>query len=372
MRLRLRLEVDTTTSLAERRRMKFLVQFANHLIDFRLPTFDSDLAFHGLDPAAVYSTDSVDSPFLEVELESEEVARKVALRSVLIKSIFEVWAAGDTHPVLHEDLRARLAADAGAGAEYQREDRSWRLRVDAFGRKFTDAEKEQRRQPVLAILKFKGPVSLSDPTHRFVLMEDVGGLEAAGKCTTPRRVYLLREMADSMRSKGLLDQTKLKSRAYLGPTSTDHELSLLMASLGKVGPQSVVLDPFVGTGSLLIAAASFGGTCVGTDIDLTMLDGTANFSSAHGRDASANVFSNFAQLGLPPPEIVCLDIARSPMRPPDLAAGGGGGGGNEGGGGEDGGGGGGGGGQGGGISAGGGRRVMSRRPMFDAILSDVP
>ena len=45
----------------------------------------------------------------------------------------------------------------------------------------------------------------------------------------------------------------LKKRPYLGPTSTDHELALLMANQGAVSFGDFVYDPFVGTGSIATA-----------------------------------------------------------------------------------------------------------------------
>lgn len=51
----------------------------------------------------------------------------------------------------------------------------------------------------------------------------------------------------------------------------DPQLSLLMANQAKVNNCDLVLDPFVGTGSLLVAAAQFGGYVFGTDIDYLML-----------------------------------------------------------------------------------------------------
>lgn len=51
----------------------------------------------------------------------------------------------------------------------------------------------------------------------------------------------------------------------------DALLSLLMVNLGHVRKDSLVLDPFVGTGSLLVAAAVMGGYVIGTDIDYLML-----------------------------------------------------------------------------------------------------
>ena len=48
-------------------------------------------------------------------------------------------------------------------------------------------------------------------------------------------------------------------------------LAFLMANLGLVDLGKLVLDPFVGTGSLLLAAAQFGGLVCGGDIDFLTL-----------------------------------------------------------------------------------------------------
>ena len=58
---------------------------------------------------------------------------------------------------------------------------------------------------------------------------------------------------------GLLDSKySLPKRAYLGPTSTDTRLAFLMNNIGRVTSDSVVYDPFLGTGGLLIPPAHFG------------------------------------------------------------------------------------------------------------------
>lgn len=51
----------------------------------------------------------------------------------------------------------------------------------------------------------------------------------------------------------------------------DPQLSLLMANQAKINNGDIILDPFVGSGSLLVAGAEFGGYVFGTDIDFLML-----------------------------------------------------------------------------------------------------
>ena len=49
-----------------------------------------------------------------------------------------------------------------------------------------------------------------------------------------------------------LKKYDLKKRFYLGPTSLDPLLALLMATVSRVRPGHMVLDPFVGTASILV------------------------------------------------------------------------------------------------------------------------
>lgn len=71
-----------------------------------------------------------------------------------------------------------------------------------------------------------------------------------------RRIFFGREVGGADRK--LLPTYQLKSRTYLGPTAMDAEMAFLMANQALVTPGKLVYDPFVGTGSILIAAAHFG------------------------------------------------------------------------------------------------------------------
>lgn len=57
----------------------------------------------------------------------------------------------------------------------------------------------------------------------------------------------------------MLKDISLKTRKFIGNTSMDPQLSVLMANQALVAPGHLVMDPFVGTGSLLVPAAKFGG-----------------------------------------------------------------------------------------------------------------
>ena len=80
----------------------------------------------------------------------------------------------------------------------------------------------------------------------------------------------------------------------------DPTLSLLMANLTGIRNGDWVLDPFVGTGSLLLAAAQFGGFVAGTDIDFLTLHGKSRPSRVgQKRRSKEETFrANFEQYGL--------------------------------------------------------------------------
>lgn len=62
----------------------------------------------------------------------------------------------------------------------------------------------------------------------------------------------------------------------------DPLLSLLMANLALVKENDVVLDPFVGTGSILIAAGVLNAYVAGNDIDYLMV---------HAKNPSSRAFT---------------------------------------------------------------------------------
>ena len=85
-------------------------------------------------------------------------------------------------------------------------------------------------------------------------------------------------------------------------------------------PTSLIFDPFVGTGSLLIAAAHFGSTVVGADLDWKILHGLTPGGRAPKADTDEvkqpptttrlRVEDNFRYYGLPRPELLCADQSR--------------------------------------------------------------
>lgn len=92
----------------------------------------------------------------------------------------------------------------------------------------------------------------------------------------------------------------LKDRGFIGNTSMDPLLSLIMANMGNVDPTSIVFDPFVGTGSLLVGAAHCGAYVLGADLDYNLVH-SRGLSSRMGqkyKKKEENIRNNLKQYNL--------------------------------------------------------------------------
>jgi tRNA (guanine10-N2)-methyltransferase len=106
----------------------------------------------------------------------------------------------------------------------------------------------------------------------------------------------------------------LKKRFYLGPTTLDDSLALILANLSRVSTDMLVYDPFVGTASILIALTHFGAMCFGSDIDTRVLRGEMYAGSCPkgqktGQETRTrrDIFENFKRYNLPVPELIRMD-----------------------------------------------------------------
>eukprot|EP00536_Pseudo-nitzschia_multiseries_P012893 jgi/Psemu1/209881/e_gw1.514.22.1 len=202
--------------------------------------------------------------------------------------------------------------------------RPWKFTIHTLGTKFRREEQDAMRQTFRKTLDcIEGPVRLKDPTaQEFLLIREIeldgngsplnrnsndnsNDNSKAGRkkefCTDAIAYYFGRVLGGRTRSsdgsRGI-DHYSLKSRPYLGPTSMDAELSFVMTSLGKVRTGTIVYDPFVGTGSILLSCALRGAYCIGSDIDIRVL---------RGKGGDQTIWKNFEHYGLPRPEIVRTD-----------------------------------------------------------------
>mmetsp|Transcript_38077 Transcript_38077/g.79794 ORF Transcript_38077/g.79794 Transcript_38077/m.79794 type:complete len:557 (+) Transcript_38077:364-2034(+) len=248
-------------------------------------------------------------------------------RCTLIRSVVELWGAGPTMDECVQSVKNGNALQIhkegkhlGSGAK-KYEDRSWKITVHTLGTTYTREEQNDMRAK-FSFLDFPGRVQMKDSDDEYLFIREVE-LDAQGGAVYPRHSGIKKEiipendarpplacyfgrvlgnnsLGRNWRGSGRLEQYSLKKRVYLGPTSMDAELSLIMTNLAQIQKGSFAFDPFVGTGSILLTAALRGAYAFGTDIDLRVL---------RGRSQNENIASNFKQYGLPPPELVRSDNA---------------------------------------------------------------
>ncbi|XP_038655687.1 tRNA (guanine(10)-N2)-methyltransferase homolog isoform X2 [Scyliorhinus canicula] len=271
---------------------KFLLLLAQENLEFRLPELKSLLSLCGGQLRCEENFDEK-SPFWILHIPSEEIAKGIMKRTVCAKSIFELWGQGGTHEELYNSLKNypadRMIPFLQCGSTYQ-------INIYAFNKTLTHNERIQRIDN-LEFLPFQGTVNLKKPEHVFWLLEDYG-TDPNNAPEKPFSIYFGRWLADGRR--GLINLYSVKKRHFIGNTSMDAGLSFLMANHAKVGANDLVFDPFVGTGSLLVACAHFGAYVCGTDIDYNIIHGRGKASRKNQkwRGPDENIRANLRQYGL--------------------------------------------------------------------------
>mmetsp|Transcript_36727 Transcript_36727/g.54877 ORF Transcript_36727/g.54877 Transcript_36727/m.54877 type:complete len:598 (-) Transcript_36727:93-1886(-) len=248
-------------------------------------------------------------------------------RCTLVRSVIELWATGKTMDDCAQDATSLMSSSSPSSSRTKAEreillkrnfkpEQSWKMTVHTLGSRYTREEQNEMRLKFSA-LTFPGPVKMENPSNEFIIIREIE-LDQTGSPVYPRHglnkvlipendarpplaVYFGRILGGARNWRGgRMEKYSLKNRVYLGPTSMDSELSLIMTNLAQVKNTSFCFDPFVGTGSILLTCALRGAYCLGTDIDIRVL---------RGRSSDENIYSNFRQYDLPRPDLVRSDNA---------------------------------------------------------------
>ncbi|KAJ1622251.1 S-adenosyl-L-methionine-dependent methyltransferase [Pavlovales sp. CCMP2436] len=225
---------------------------------------------------------------LLVDLRSDEDAAKLASRLILVDSISELWGHGVTW---EETLAMCMRSKAALIEPHIREGRTFRVRVEALGVTYKTEDQVALIQERLGGLDLKGKVRLTDPDNSIIVLMDFPIGTKAGPATPPRHIYIGRRVAKAPGLK-FADKYRLPHRCFLGPTSLDHQLSMIIANQAHARPGALVLDPFCGTASILVGCAAYGAHVLGADLDGRMLV---------GKGAGKTIADNFKQYGLGAP-----------------------------------------------------------------------
>ena len=187
---------------------------------------------------------------------TDDVISKCLKRCILIKSVIELWGSSDKD-ITSCASEVRTLCNESHHKHYlitkycKNENRSWKISIQTFGSKYT-REDQQLMRSHFSFLPFSGPVKMSNPCDEFLLIREVevdelgsamfprydhnGELIVENDKRAPLAIYFGRAILGGIKSLnyGRVEQYSLKTRRYLGPTSMDTELSMVMTNLGQV------------------------------------------------------------------------------------------------------------------------------------------
>ncbi|XP_046431255.1 tRNA (guanine(10)-N2)-methyltransferase homolog [Neodiprion fabricii] len=269
---------------------RYLLWFAHEHVDFRIAEIESICEMYDIKVTTILRPDEY--PYWIIESDSEDAVKKIASRSISLRSCIELWGDGGSHEDLHRSLK-----------EYPQEnmrlhlnnEKSFKVIVETFCKHFSQDEKIKKIES-FSYLPIEGPVNLRNPDTALMYIEYYG-LDPNTIPDKPYHLFFGRLVADGQRQ--LIRKLSLKTRNFIGNTSMDPQLSLIMANQAQVKNGDLILDPFVGSGSLLVAASQFGGYTLGTDIDYLMLHARTRPSriSQKTRGKDESIASNMKQYG---------------------------------------------------------------------------
>lgn len=314
----------------------YVLHCAHSHTDFRLPEIEASAAYLGMDyellrtpsrrdPVGV--TDDVSRPFHLCKLPSDDAAKALLHRCSCIRAVWELWACADTYGELHSrNQEARMYVP------WQSSEYSWKALMQGFHA----ALPEKRRLSLIesfAYMGLEGPVRMRGADLTWGVLEEyrrpsddvpAEGPEAEAQDapaelgdSDPRLLQLflgrkIKDRSGAMPARDLIDVLNLKKRRYIGNTSMESEMSVIMANMALAGPGKFVYDPFAGTGSMLYACSIFGAFSFGSDIDGRMLRGKNPSQKDSGIVQSAKQYGIQGRLI----DTAVFDMTRAPWRTP--------------------------------------------------------
>ena len=259
----------------------------------RLPEFCSlhSLFWPGVPMVWVSTTPSL--PWLVLDLPNISAALQICARSISTKFCVQLWVEGNS---VKQCLANLATFPFSEHKKLFNEQSSYKVHVESYMRKLSLKDKVARIENITC-LPVMGPVNLKDPDVTFAYME-FSGLDNNQLSVEPVKVMFGLQVGIGQRER--ITRLNIKDRKYIGNTTMDPQLALLMANLAQVEKDKVVMDPFVGTGSLIIAAAEFGGMVIGADMDKDTLHATTKPSrvGVKLRTRDESILANFEQYGL--------------------------------------------------------------------------
>ncbi|KAJ4468135.1 tRNA guanosine-2'-O-methyltransferase [Lentinula aciculospora] len=286
---------------------KYLFIFAQSHQEFRVPEVESVAKLYGFH---IFLSDEPEErdpsrPYMIIGLESENHARLLAKRCILVKSIYEFYGRGSTYEELHLHNRAKRNLWEGYIPET-----SFKFLVTAYNHKIPRGRQKEVVES-FSYMDFRGKIDMKNPEITLGCFEEY---EAHSGKTRERhegdgnflQVYFGRLIEEGT-ARPLVQFFDVKKRSYFGNTSMDAEISLLMANQTLACPGKLIYDPFMGTGSMAYPVAYFGAQVMGSDIDGRQM---------RGKQTTTGVFRAASQYGVTSRiiDICTFDVTNNPWR----------------------------------------------------------
>ncbi|CAG9537042.1 unnamed protein product [Cercopithifilaria johnstoni] len=264
---------------------KFVFVFSQVHADFRLAEVESICNLYGILCGNNISLLCNQRHVYVFEFPCIDDVVAILSRSVLIKFAVELIASCSDY----DELCANIKKRRHDMKNYDSTNQSFAIRIQSIGRRCNHFAVQSIIADIGKALDFKeSPVDLNSPCNTFYVIEEYDSIQ---------RLHFGKLIG---RGQGQLkNDYSLAERCYIGNTTIDPELSFLQANIAKADIGSLVLDPFCGTGGLLIAAAHFGAAVLGSEINyqIARASGRSSRAGVKCNTAKESVAANFQQYG---------------------------------------------------------------------------
>lgn len=263
--------------------------------------------------------DSAKMILFEADQAYEAALMEIAQESVLVKLLVRVLARGETEELMIERMRESIKRTDFDELMRKHGD-TFAFVCEVGGKSETLKDKVEKMNKTSFIFDKKHRANLKNPGIELCILQDYSAGSDEGSRAMKNSIFGY--IIAKSRAEGPYDLKlyNLPQRPILGPTTLDNELAFLMANMAQVKSDTILLDPYCGTGGLLISAAAMGARCFGSDLDRRVLHGWSVSYLNEGPSATAmppnrsDVSQNFKAYNLPVPDFVRMDNANISWR----------------------------------------------------------
>ena len=227
-----------------------------------------------------------------VSCDSQSVIEKLVSRSVFLKTAIKLFCFSNSRGELFIQLQNDNILSSQIVKYLISSENGFKVLISTVNKTLTASGKIDLIEELLGCLpEFEIQINLKDPGITLHLLEDY---EHEAGCLS--HCYLGISLPCEERSK-VMTEFSIKKRHFIGNTTMDPVLSAAMSNIARVDTGNLVLDPFVGTGGIVLLCAYHGGYCFGSDLDYKTVHGVSKPSRSglkgHRRAKDECIRTNF-------------------------------------------------------------------------------